>query len=261
MKTISITEVCRRTGLSSRTLRFYEARGLLPADRTAAGQRCYGAAELARLHNITALKRAGFSLARIGALLDSGQPDGAGLDLARIIEAQLATLAAQSAALTTASQSLFAAQRALAAGQNLDLDTFCTLIKQGESVMTDQSAWQQVYDRYYSPEEQAEWIALKQRAFADFDMDAYAADWKALTDRIEDALPFDPTSDIAQGFLAEWNDLQAPFMREAAPKLAAGSINLYDHIDEWSGIVEPPFSKRVYDAITAAAAVTPVPPV
>lgn len=249
MKTISIAEVCRRTGLSSRTLRFYEARGLLPAQRSAADQRCYGETELARLHNITALKRAGFSLARIGELLS-----GKALDLPRIIEAQLASLASQSAALSQASHSLFAAQRALAAGQDLDLATFCTLIKQGETIMANQDAWQKVYDRYYSPEEQAEWIALKQRAFAELDMEKYTADWKALTDRIEASLPLDPASAKATEFLGEWRALQAPFMREAAPKLAAGTINLYDHIDDWSGIVEPPFSKAVYEAITAASA-------
>jgi MerR family transcriptional regulator, thiopeptide resistance regulator len=249
MTTISITDLCRRTGLSSRTLRFYEARGLLAADRTAAGLRCYNSAALARLHNISALKRAGFSLAAIAGLLDGG-----GVDLPRVIEAQLASLAAQSKALTEASASLFAAQRALQSGQSLDVDTFCTLIKQGATIMTTEQAWQAVFDRYYTPEEQAEWSALKQRAFGEMDMDAYAARWKLLTDRIEAALPFDPRSATAQAFLAEWNALQAPLMREAAPKLAAGATNLYDHIDEWSGIVEPPFSKRVWDAITAASA-------
>lgn len=249
MKTISITEVCRRTGLSSRTLRFYEARRLLPAQRSAADQRCYGDTELARLHNITALKRAGFSLARIGELLG-----GKALDLPRVIEAQLASLAAQSAALSQASHSLFDAQRSLAAGQDLDLETFCTLIKQGETIMTNQDAEQKVYGRYYSPKEQAEWIALKKRAFADLDMEKYAADWKVLTARIEASLPLDPASTTAMAFLAEWRALEAPFVREAAPKLAAGTINLYDHIDEWSDTVEPPFSKAVYDAIMAAEA-------
>lgn len=69
METLSITEVCRRTGLSARSLRFYESRGLLGSQRSAAGQRRYGAAELSRLHQITALKAAGFTLARIGELV------------------------------------------------------------------------------------------------------------------------------------------------------------------------------------------------
>ena len=37
METLPITEVCRRTGLSARALRFYESRGLLTAQRSAAG--------------------------------------------------------------------------------------------------------------------------------------------------------------------------------------------------------------------------------
>lgn len=249
IKTITITDVWRRTGLSSRTLRLYEVRGLLPAQRTAAGLRCHGEAELARLHNISALKRAGFGLSRIAAMLDSPT-----LDLPRIIEAQLAALATQSKALADASASLFEAQRSLEAGRQLDLDTFCLLIKQGATIISEHEKWQQVYDRDDSPEEQAEWTALKERAFAGLDMAAYEASWKALTDRIEAALPFDPASDIAQAFLAEWQDLQTPFLREAAPKLAAGATNLYDHIDEWSDIVEPPLSKRVWAAIIAAEA-------
>lgn len=222
------------------------------ARRSGGGQRCYGAAEMARLHQVATLKRAGFTLAQIAGLL--GAP---GLDLARLIDAQLDSLAVDRDQIEEAIAALNAARARLAAGRAVDIDTFCALIKQGESVMTDQSAWQKVYDLYYSPEGQAEWAQLKQRAFAEMDMDAYAASWKALTDRIEAALPLDPLSVAAQSFVAEWRDLQAPFMREAAPKLAAGTTNLYDHIDEWSEIAEPPFSKRVWNFIMAASAAAP----
>ena len=152
METISITEVCRRTGLSARALRFYEARGLLGSQRSAAGQRRYGAAELARLHQITALKAAGFSLTRIGELIGAH-----GLDLGRLIAAQLAQLDADRRANSTPHRArLKAAQAALAAGLRLpDLDSFCDLIKQGAKTMTDAEAWQKVADRYYTPEEQA----------------------------------------------------------------------------------------------------------
>lgn len=114
----------------------------MTSERTPAGLRCYGSPALARLHNITALKRAGFSPPQIATLLDAG-----GINLMRVIETQLASLAAQSAALTEASASLFAAQRVLAAGRELDLDSFCTLIKQGDQIMTNQDAWQAVADR------------------------------------------------------------------------------------------------------------------
>ncbi len=249
MKTISITEVCRRTGLSSRALRFYEARGLLTAQRTPAGLRCYGEAELARLHNITALKRAGFSLGAIGTLLDSRA-----LDLPRIIETQLAVLAAQSAAITAASASLFAAQSALAAGRALDIETFCTLIKQGDQVMTEQAAWKGVIDRYYTPEEQAHWAAKMAQAPTDFDPASYQAKWADLGSRIAADLPMDPTSTKARGYLAEWQRLLAPFNAVADTKMRTQTVSFYEKMDEWSGDHSPGFTKAVWDFIKSVGA-------
>lgn len=101
--------------------------------------------------------------------------DGGGVDLLRIIETQVAVLAAQSAALNAASASLFAVQRALAAGRNPDLDTFCTLIKQRDSIMTDQAAWQKVADRYFSPDEQVRWSQKLAQLPKKFDSGAYRA--------------------------------------------------------------------------------------
>jgi DNA-binding transcriptional MerR regulator len=69
-KPLDISDVVRRTGLTPRALRFYEARGLVRPLRTASGRRLYGPGELARINQVVALKGAGFSLADIGRLLD-----------------------------------------------------------------------------------------------------------------------------------------------------------------------------------------------
>src|SRR3954451_23241643 len=63
---LDIRDVAKRTGLTSRALRFYEARGLLSPLRTYSGRRLYGRGELERIQQILALKRAGLSLAQIG---------------------------------------------------------------------------------------------------------------------------------------------------------------------------------------------------
>ena len=55
---LDIAEIARATGLSSRALRFYEARGLIRPLRSEGGRRIFGAGELERLHAIVALKRA-----------------------------------------------------------------------------------------------------------------------------------------------------------------------------------------------------------
>jgi DNA-binding transcriptional MerR regulator len=66
---LAISEVCRQTGLSARTVRYYEELGLLPGvRRRAGGRRVYGPDELERLRFIARLKALGLSLGEIGDL-------------------------------------------------------------------------------------------------------------------------------------------------------------------------------------------------
>jgi DNA-binding transcriptional MerR regulator len=66
---LSIAGVREHTGLSPRTLRYYEELGLLPGvRRRAGGRRVYGADELERLRFIQRLKQLGLSLAEIKEL-------------------------------------------------------------------------------------------------------------------------------------------------------------------------------------------------
>jgi DNA-binding transcriptional MerR regulator len=67
----SIADVCARTGLSARTVRYYEELGLLPDVRRKAGaRRIYGAGEIERIRFIQRLKKLGLSLAEIRDLND-----------------------------------------------------------------------------------------------------------------------------------------------------------------------------------------------
>jgi len=64
-----MASVCTETGLSPRTLRYYEELGLLPGvRRKAAGRRVYGPDEMQRLGFIQRLKALGLSLAEIKEL-------------------------------------------------------------------------------------------------------------------------------------------------------------------------------------------------
>jgi len=66
---LSIREIQVKTGLSPRTLRYYEELGLLPGvRRSRGGRRVYGSDELERLRFITRLKTLGLSLAEIKEL-------------------------------------------------------------------------------------------------------------------------------------------------------------------------------------------------
>lgn len=66
---MTIGEICEETGLSPRTVRYYEERGLLSEVRRRNGaRRVYGPDEIQRLRFIQRLKTLGLSLAQIGEL-------------------------------------------------------------------------------------------------------------------------------------------------------------------------------------------------
>lgn len=246
---LDISDVCRRTGLSSRTLRFYETKGLLRPLRTAGGRRLYGPGELTRLNQITLLKRAGFSLAQIGSLLGKRAPDLAGL-----IDKRLVAIAADRRALDEAARTLRTARAMLTRGEPLDAETICTLIKEGDRTMADEQ-WREVLDRYYSADEQAHWAAKKAEFAAtqpDFDQAAYTQGWQELNDRIAATLPLDPVSPAAQAFVAEWNAMIAPFMAVADEAMKAGAQRIWDDMSNWSGEVSSPISPEVWHFIKAA---------
>ncbi|CAL9375827.1 HTH-type transcriptional activator TipA [Nocardiopsis dassonvillei] len=79
MPSWSSGQVCRMTGVSSRTLRYYHRIGLLrPARVGPGGVRHYGRAELLRLQRILLMRGLGLSLAGIAAVLDADRdPAGA----------------------------------------------------------------------------------------------------------------------------------------------------------------------------------------
>ncbi|MEV3989798.1 MerR family transcriptional regulator [Streptomyces sp. NPDC049837] len=64
-----IGELARRTGVSERSLRYYETQGLLTADRTPGGQRTYGEWAVDRVIRIQALYAAGLHSKKIAQLL------------------------------------------------------------------------------------------------------------------------------------------------------------------------------------------------
>ena len=69
---VQIGEVVSRTGLSHRTLRYYEEMGLLtPSSRTDGGFRLYGEADIERLLLITPMKPLGFSIEEMRQLVDA----------------------------------------------------------------------------------------------------------------------------------------------------------------------------------------------
>ena len=72
---LAIGEVAARSGLAPSAIRFYEAEGLIRAERTAGGHRAFPRHVLRRLAFITAAQRVGLTLREIADALTSLPPD------------------------------------------------------------------------------------------------------------------------------------------------------------------------------------------
>ncbi len=248
IQSFDIAEVARRTGLSSRALRFYEARGLVIPLRSASGRRHYGVGELEQLHRLVALKRAGLSLADIKRLFENRA-----IDLRGMLEVQIAAIEEQAGKLADAKALLQSALSRIDRGEPVDAETFCSLIRKGDVQMESES-WKKVTDRYFSPEDQAHWAERMEDVPGGFDPMAYNARWEALGAKIEAALPLDPGSAEAGILYDEWQALLAPFKAVATPEMMAGATNLYNRMDEWQGDRKPPFPMTVWAFIQSVGA-------
>lgn len=96
-RSLSPSQAAARLGVSVKALRLYEQRGLIAPDRTPAGWRAYGPAEMARATEIVSLRALGLSLAQVARVLD-GDPS----DLEAGLAAHEARLQAQAQQITGA---------------------------------------------------------------------------------------------------------------------------------------------------------------
>ena len=127
-----IGQAAEAAGMTTKALRFYEERGLLPSPgRAANGYREYGEAAVDRLGFIRRARTAGLSLAQIGQILavrDHGQATCA--HVVDLLAAQLAALDAQIAELGALRESVSESFRAAAAGDPsaCDPDSVCSYL-------------------------------------------------------------------------------------------------------------------------------------
>ena len=159
---LSPAEVTRRMGVSAKALRLYEARGLLKPLRSGAGWRTYGAAEIAQLHHILALRRLGLSLAQMEEILSRR-----GVSLERVLAAQEEVLTREDLRVNRALALVRKARGKLAAGHALSIDDLIQLTK--ETTMTTQeqrcemkAIFDPLVERHYTGEERA---ALRTRFY------------------------------------------------------------------------------------------------
>lgn len=159
-KLLQIGELAKQTGLSLRTLRYYDEIGLLvPSDRTEAEYRLYSEADIARLQQILSLRQLGFALKEIRECLEN--PD---FSLPNVINLHLARLQEQ----ITVSQSLFTKLSTLAqqlqTSQSVAVDDLMQIME--NLTMTQQYLTQEQHDLLEARlnQGQAEWLHLVEQA-------------------------------------------------------------------------------------------------
>ena len=126
---MKIGDIAERSGVTAKTIRFWEEQHLLPApDRTAAGYRDYDPAILERLAFIRQAQAAGLSLEHIRQVLDirdDGQPPCA--HVADLIARRLAEVEARLAELARARDQLAALAMRAAAQDPADCRGYCSV--------------------------------------------------------------------------------------------------------------------------------------
>lgn len=164
---LKVGDLAKRCGLTVRTLHHYDAIGLLtPSARSDSGYRLYNRADIARLHQIQALRRFGLVLADIGTILASP-----GAHLAPIIDRQLQALDEQIEEGRKLRDRLSLLQAQLARGEEPELADWLTTLE----MMT-------MYDKYFSAHE------LKHFPLLNVEEKTVAAEWAALVPSVRQAM-------------------------------------------------------------------------
>ena len=115
-RSLKHAEAARMLGISSKALRLYEDRGLVTPDRTTAGWRVYGPAELTRAADVVALRGLGLSLGEVERVLG-----GDGRELSAALATQQTVIEARVQSLGLALGRVRALRGELAKGQTPDL--------------------------------------------------------------------------------------------------------------------------------------------
>jgi len=204
---LSPAEAAKRLGVTVKALRLYEQRGLVAPLRTAADWRTYGPEQMARLHQVLALKRMGLSLARIAELLT-----GSAGSLAAVLALQEQVLAGESERVSHALTLVRAARSRLAKGETLSIDDLATLTR--ETTMNTKPSPEEMKKlfephvaKHFSEIEIAETAQRKlDPAYTQEAWDKLIAEAKAMVGRGED-----PASPAARDLARRWRAMVEMF--------------------------------------------------
>ena len=225
-----VGELATRTGVSVRTLHYYDEIGLLsPSQRTGSGHRLYGADDVVRLQQIKSCRQLGFSLAEIRDLLS--RPDYAPQ---QVIQLHIERLEEQIQLQRRLCTQLEAIAKRLRAAEQVSVEEFVRTIKEIEMV--------EQFEKYYTPQQLRE-LENRREVVGEDRIREAEGEWKQLLEQIrsEMAKGTDPASETMQRLAKRYQGLIDEFtggnkeieeslrrMYKAEPDIASDKGYTYD---------------------------------
>jgi DNA-binding transcriptional MerR regulator len=197
---LKIGELARRSGISVRTLHYYDQIGLLrPSQHTASGYRLYCRGDVARLQQIRSLRSLGLPLKEVAAAL--AQPRHSPVELLRAHAEQLRSRIRVE---TRLCERLEAAAAKLESQSGVSLSDLLETIQ--EITKMDK------FEKYYTPE-QMQTLARRGEALGEDGMRKAQQDWADLIAEVQQAVQvgLDPKSEEGRSLAARWDALIEAF--------------------------------------------------
>ena len=192
-----IGELARRTGLSVRTLHYYDEIGLLsPSHHTEAGHRLYTDDDIVRLQQIRSLQQLGFSLEEVRACLD--RPD---FSPQRVIELHITALSEQFELQRRLCERLQAIASGLRSTGEVSVEEFIKTIEEINRM-----------EKHYT-EEQLDYLKERARTVGEERIREAEAEWPQLIEQVRAELDkgTDPASERVQLLARRWMALVNEF--------------------------------------------------
>jgi MerR family transcriptional regulator, thiopeptide resistance regulator len=236
---MKVGALARQTGISVRTLHYYEEIDLLtPSRRTDSGHRLYTADDIARLQQIRSLQHLGLSLDEVRACLARGD-----LSARAVLDQHLARVREQIALLGELQARLEGLSRVLTTTGNGSVEELLSILE----VMTRM-------EKHYTPE-QMEWFKARREQVGEERIRQVEAEWPTLIARVRAEMEAgtDPASPTVRHLARRWKALVEEFTG-GNPEIGQAVRRMYEQEPEMrrrSGI-DMAMSDYVNRALAAA---------
>lgn len=194
---LKVGDLAKQTGVSVRTLHYYDEIGLLsPSHRTEASYRLYAEEDIIRLQQIVSLRQIGFSLEQIRECLEQDE-----FSPHHVVQLHLSQLKEQMALQQQLYTKLEAIATRLKSTETIELQEFIQLIE----VTT-------MIEKYYT-QEQLEYLKARGEQIGEARIRQVEAEWQDLIEqaRTEMTNGTDPASEPVQALAQRWRSLIEEF--------------------------------------------------